>query len=358
MDHSTLRALPPALVIGSAPPETRAALARFSVRLSARGWRIATLPADRLDPSAAAADLAICDAIGRDPEDFPYLSPAGARATPMLVAVEPARLCAWRAKLGDRTEAIFAEDLWRWWGPERMQEELIRTTPPVPVADIVVGARWVAVETESGFGLAAMPMLSGAAPQTPETSLVDRDWIGRDLRDLAALARSFAGSHRAIGCAAINAGLPAPDPALRRGEEDGLMLPAEASVAGTRVVVVGRFPKLPEKLPHALVLEKTPGPDDLPAEAAGTVVPGSDHLVITASAWSNGTLAELVRLASRASVTLVGPGTPLSPALHDYGISRLAGFVAEDRQAIKRIVAEGGGVKLFKPYGKQVVLAR
>ena len=78
---------------------------------------------------------------------------------------------------------------------------------------------------------------------------------------------------------------------------------------------------------------------------------------MTASAWCNGTLSGLLRLATNVTVTLVGPGTPLSPALHAYGIKTLAGFIAIDRDAIRSVIANGGGVKAFKEFGRQVLIS-
>ena len=56
-------------------------------------------------------------------------------------------------------------------------------------------------------------------------------------------------------------------------------------------------------------------------------------------------------------MTLVGPGTPLSPALHAYGIRTLGGFKAVNRNAIKAVIANDGGVKAFKEFGEQVLLS-
>ncbi|WP_193179889.1 Rossmann-like domain-containing protein [Nisaea sediminum] len=232
-----------------------------------------------------------------------------------------------------------------------MDAELIRNIPPLTITRVTAGARWAMVETEETVGLSAMPLLaSGSAPDIP--AKICDDYVGAPLSALAGGLRMAAGIERSLACAAANAGNRAPNGGA---VSDGLL--PEPGSGTERTVIVGRFPELARKRPGAIVLEKHPGPDDLPADAAPYVIPGADHFVVTASAWSNGTLAGLLRLAIGSRVTLVGPGAPLAPALHAYGIHRLAGFIVGDREKTREIIADGGGVKAFKPYGRQIMLS-
>ncbi|EDP65592.1 hypothetical protein BAL199_02169 [alpha proteobacterium BAL199] len=104
------------------------------------------------------------------------------------------------------------------------------------------------------------------------------------------------------------------------------------------------------------MLERHPGPDDLPAERAPDVIPGCARLVVTASTLVNGTVDSLLALAGPGTeITLVGPGTPLCPSLFRIGISRLAGFVAVDREGCIKAVMEGAGARTFRRHGRAVV---
>ncbi len=229
------------------------------------------------------------------------------------------------------------------------REELIAATPNASCATVIVGYNWTLVDWEFGTGLASTPSKGVDGARTTGST---GNYAGRPLRALAQLSCSANPYERTIGCAAINAGLNRHD--LQGSAGNGLEVPAGDP---GRVVVIGRFPGLAERLPDAIVLERTPGPGDLPAEAAPDVVPGCSHLLITASAWANTSLSGLLSLAAGARVSLVGPGTPLAPSiLARYGIHRLGGFVATDPDGLRRSVAEGAGVRQFRHQGRPVLL--
>lgn len=200
-------------------------------------------------------------------------------------------------------------------------DALVTGVPSDPAGRVSVGFNWTAVEGPSATGFAATPNRADGAHTTAETGT----YSGRPLRELAALLTRDNPYERAIGLAAANAHWNTDRPDLADG--DGL-----DSADPARTVIVGRFPQLERKLPGAVVLERSPGPNDRPAEDAPLVIPEARALIITATTLVNGTLASLLDLAGRQTrVTLVGPGTPLCAALFEHGIHSLAGFVAVDR---------------------------
>lgn len=212
-----------------------------------------------------------------------------------------------------------------------------------------MGFNWTAVEGPAGIGCAATPSRADGAATTPLTG----SYGGRSLSELSRLAFSTNPYERAIGIAAANAHWNVAAPDLE--DDNGI----EAGGSGEGTVVIGRFPGLDVKLPGAVVLERRPGPDDLPADRAPDVIPGCARLIVTASTLVNGTIDELLALASPGTeVTLVGPGTPLCPALFDLGIRRLAGFVAVDREGCLKAIMEGAGARAFRRFGRAVVRLR
>lgn len=233
--------------------------------------------------------------------------------------------------------------------PATVIETILAGVPEVPSGRVVVGFNWTAVEGPAAIGFAATPSRADGAATTPETG----SYGGRPLSALAAMARSDNPYERAIGIAAANAHWNADAPDLSDG--DGLS-GGEASAGGGPTVVIGRFPGLDAKLPGALVLERHPGPNDLPAERAPEVIPGCTRLIVTASTLVNGTVDGLLALAgSETEITIVGPGTPLCPGLFRLGIRRLAGFVATDREGCLKAIMEGAGARAFRRHGRAVV---
>lgn len=336
-------------------PGHETVLDMFVEALRTRGWHVAET-ALTLDNSAVDVDLIVLRAGAGgapDGETAAALIQARARGAALLIEAAFDDHPAWAAALGVAVVPLAQDDaaLWRWWRPGRLVEEMVRNTPAETVETVVIGLNWTLVITENGAGLAQTPVKSapGCRP------LSGGGLSGRRLDYLAAWAHAHNPLARAVGVAAINAGLN--HATLAGDDEDGLAPIGWGGPGPT--VVVGRFPGLDAKLPGALVLEQAPGPGDMPAEAAPQVVPACGELMITASTLVSAGLETLLALnESDAPVTLVGPGTPLSPRLFAHGIDRLAGFVVEDPSGAARTVAEAGGAKHLRAHGRVVTLRR
>ena len=223
---------------------------------------------------------------------------------------------------------------------------------PDPVEDVIIGPIWTLCRTARGTGLAM-------SPQVPTRTL---DWsgtlCGRPVSELASWVKDFEPYKAAVGLAAINsaaAELGVPPESLP--VEPGPVLPANLSVfehflpdlGGRKVVVIGRYPGM-EKLAdrcRLTVLERNPGPGDLPDTAAEYVLPDADWVFITASSLANKTFPRLAELAGGARTVLMGPSLPWLAEFADWGIDYLAGVEVVDAVALRRTVAEGGGVRIF-----------
>lgn len=216
---------------------------------------------------------------------------------------------------------------------------------------VVVGLNWTMVEGPHGTGLAQTPPRGAQGCRAPAES---GSLAGRTLAWLAGHADDSNPAMRAVALAAINADV---NRRTLAGAADSGLSRLDPAVSPT--VVIGRFPRLERHLPRAQVIELEPREGEHPASAAATLVPAARQLVITASTLVNGTAGGLLGLVPPGCrVALVGPSTPLAPALHDRGIGILAGFVVEDAERAARIVMEGGAVSALKPVGRYVVLER
>jgi hypothetical protein len=170
----------------------------------------------------------------------------------------------------------------------------------------------------------------------------------------------------AIGAAALNATLAGAlvtrgtemDGTAEMGDENGLDLIARLG-AGKRLAVVGAFPYLKTirvDAARSWVLELDPAEDEVPATAAPEVLPQADVVGITGSTLANGTLEGLLALCRRdAFVAVIGPTTPLSLILFDYGVDVLCGALADDADAMVASLLAGGSTRRL-PGTRQVSL--
>lgn len=208
---------------------------------------------------------------------------------------------------------------------------------------VTIGTYWILVEAEHGTGLVATPPNKMSKETLKE---YQKRFDGCSLYQLALRVKSENLIERAIGCAAINANTN--QYGLKLTQDNGLSL---SHYKEEKIVVVGRFPNLEQKLPTAIVLERNPGPGDLPEHEAPNVIPDCTQLIITASTWVNGSLPSLLKLVETAHVSLIGPGTPFSPILRQYGIHKLAGFLVQEPEELSRLIKNGAGVRQFKHLG-------
>jgi hypothetical protein len=114
------------------------------------------------------------------------------------------------------------------------------------------------------------------------------------------------------------------------------------------VAIVGHFPwipKLREKVRNLWVLEQRLREGDLPAKEAIWILPQCDVVGITGTSFINHTIEGLLNLCKKAYVVLVGPTSPLSSILFDYGIEAICGTKVIDAEKVVRSIGEGATFK-------------
>jgi hypothetical protein len=207
--------------------------------------------------------------------------------------------------------------------------------------DVRVGPFWTVVWTEGGSGLAS----TQRDAHTPHGHSLIRwagDLLDRSAGELARLVRSKSPMEAALGMAAVNALLEVDDVALAdRNASEEICQRGE----GKRVVVVGHFPFIPKVrrlAGHLDVLELDPGPGELATEAAAKVIPQADVVALTGTSLVNKTFEELVpHCLPDAFVLMLGPTSPLSPVLFDYGVDMIAGTQIVDPLEAMRVAGQG-----------------
>jgi uncharacterized protein (DUF4213/DUF364 family) len=220
-----------------------------------------------------------------------------------------------------------------------------------PVRSVLVGAHWTVICSRH-CGMASTTMSSH-----PHGHVQVRD-AGRlhqiSARELAELARSTELLEASIGVAALNSMLDVDESlAVESNASEALM----SRGRGKNIVLVGHFPfiqQLREAARQLWVIEQNPVEDEYPAEAAVDLLPQAEVVAITSSSLINHTLDRLLSLCtSKQTVMLLGPSTPLSPVLFNYGVDIMSGARVVDETAVMRTVGQGAsfrqveGVKLL-----------
>jgi hypothetical protein len=222
-------------------------------------------------------------------------------------------------------------------------DDLLLAVPQerVGVRDVRVGPFWTVVWTERGAGLAS----TQRDPHTPHGHSLIR-WVGdlqgHSANELAGLLRAKSPMETGLGMAALNALLEVDEKSItdRNASEEIIR-----RGRGKRVVIVGHFPFIPSvrrEVGYLDVLELDPGPGELPPDAAADVLPLADVVAITGTSLLNKTFDDLIRRCRRdAFVMVLGPTTPLSPVLFDYGVDLVAGTQVTDPQLAMTLAGQG-----------------
>ena len=135
---------------------------------------------------------------------------------------------------------------------------------------------------------------------------------------------------------------------------------SDIDFTGKRVGVVGYLSGLKTRITNAAdirFIEKRNIPGCFPEEACEFILPESDIVIITGSAFINGTMEHLLELAGDAYTVVTGPSTPMCPELFDLGINRLAGFVATDVSGLRQAIIDDHCGSPYR-FGESFVLDR
>jgi uncharacterized protein len=252
----------------------------------------------------------------------------------------------------------------------KLYDELIETVPSdLRVTECMVGLHWTMIRSEAlGMALTPFGISHMFGPQRASViSGIGEQIEGISVRDLARYIKSWNPFEASLGLAAINsannsAGKVAElfgRPLSEQGQVSAFVYYSEL-VRGKKVAVVGRFPDLDvlSNICRLTVLERIPGPEDLPDPACEYVLPDQDYVFITATSIINKTLPRLLELSRNSTVLLVGPSTPFAPVLYTHGIHTLAGTVVLEPESVWRAAQEGGARRIFDRGAQMVKVSR
>ena len=221
----------------------------------------------------------------------------------------------------------------------------LESVPDQEISGITYGAHIVAVESRT-MGLATWacgrhPVVFEGLPSLKGSY---------SAKELALLIHDKDPMKSSLGLAALNSLLPDP---LSRDIVDInagdliLDLGKEKTVA-----IIGHFPfveRMKGCFKELMVFEKKPQSGDLESDLIPKHLPLADIVAITATTLSNGSLAEILSCSSPSAVKLIiGPSTPVTPALFKLGFDYVAGVVVNDRDIVKNGIENGCSFKQIK----------
>ena len=222
------------------------------------------------------------------------------------------------------------------------------------ITDAALGLTWTycEVQLDSGEVSLGLAQTSGEATRTlPWSGSIQ----GKPVAEIAPWLTEFQGLEATLALAAMNALINTWNNPLcveaTRLEQGNLAVfeHFKAKLARQKVVVIGRYPGLEKVLDgiNYQVLERRPGPGDLPDSACEQVLPEADWVFITGTSLINHTLLRLCELSERAVTVLMGPSVPWLPDWAKLHVDFIAGVQVLDAAMAKQVAKEGGGTRMF-----------
>jgi len=247
-------------------------------------------------------------------------------------------------------------------------DELIAAVPSdLRIIECLMGLHWTLIRSRA-TGMAHTPFERGYGAHGGSVIAGIGDHIaGMSVRQLAEYVKSWNPYEATLGLAAINSAFNSQEQVERLS---GLSLSSQPQVSafvhyadmlrGKRVAVDGHFPDLDAlgAVCQLTILERSPGEGDLPDPACEFVLPGQDHIFITATALINKTLPRLLELSRNIPTILVGPSTPFAPVFFNHGIHTLAGTVVLEPESVLQAVKEGAARTVFDHGARMVKVSR
>ena len=223
---------------------------------------------------------------------------------------------------------------------EILQELLESLKIDVPVTAVVVGPHLMAVASQR-LGLAAhLHSSEGAESVYSEQEMTAL--VGRSTRDLARWLMEDKWQRAGIGMASLNSSLEIDYARLHEINAKRIIA---GRAADKNLMVVGHFPFVETMRPNVRnlwVMEKQPRAGDISEDEGYQLLSEADVVAITGSSLINHTFERIMFSCKTGSFKIMlGPSTPLSPILFDYGLDVIGGALVEDESTVLSMVKRG-----------------
>lgn len=221
------------------------------------------------------------------------------------------------------------------------------------IADVRVGLGYTAVRLDNGHAGVAWTPKSDAACCTHVKEA--GTFAGRSATELLEmLGNETSAIGRALGLATANAlllGVPTPDTSREEVIASLNLTPED------RVAMVGFFSPVIAQIRNVgcqldIVELTSHHSETLTPEQGREAMAGCTVAIVTGTSLINGTCDEvLAGLRAPRATVLLGPSSPLCPdVFKGTPVTHVAGSRVRDPEAVLRVISEGGGTMLMKPY--------
>jgi len=211
---------------------------------------------------------------------------------------------------------------------------------------IVVGAHWTGVESRY-CGMAST--IQSPCPHGEGTVKAAGGLLNMTAGELALFAHSDNSLEASIGLATINSLIPPPEKNITR--INALQYLADNG-AGKKIAIFGHFPyinNIASSAEQMFVFELAPSDEEHSLQEVPDLLPLADMVAITSNSIINHTLEGILpHIKPSAFVMMLGPSTPLSPVLFDYGIQILAGVRIINKDLMFTSISQGAIFKQVK----------
>ncbi len=214
-----------------------------------------------------------------------------------------------------------------------------------PILEVIIGAYQTAVVSRN-CGMAATFKEEG---HHGEGGVKE---AGNILEKSALTVAKYARSHNlleaSLGMAALNSLIDVDE---NRCVEINAYEILKKKGEGKNIGIVGHFPFVPKLRNYARnlwILEKRPQPGDLPEKETETILSQCEVIGITSTTFTNHTLENLLHLARDRYLVMIGPTTPLTTLLFEYGIDVISGVQVTDKKTALAYISQGATFKKIK----------
>jgi len=219
-----------------------------------------------------------------------------------------------------------------------------------PVKEVTKGIYWTAVVSRL-CGLSSTMIRDCAYDDNAET-LHEKPYSEMTALELASYSLMPDISRASVGLAAINSII---EPDYSRCVEMNASEFLIEHGKGMNISVVGHFPftdDLRKTAKTLWVIEKWQRPGDVPEGEAKRYLPISDIIAMSSTTLINHTLDYLLALCPKESIKmLLGPTTPFSEVLFQYGIDIISGSRVLDTNTALKSIREGANFRQLKRTG-------